>query len=312
MSISDNQKLDFLWKKLGYGATKTDVNSVKTATNESIPSPLLLSGTGLWTDAYQIPTLIPSASSHIVEIYDDTGNGSTTVETVEDTTATPNRTWKTGLTNWIPPQFGSTYAIKVYIAPTGTADPQTSGTRIFAAGSGNNDEFFFDYQSGVLNFIGTNLPSGIDGNEIFIVGGRYIGKTGNRFTALYADSADIGHAFIDSADIDMADIITAYIDSADILHAIIDSADITLAKITNATIDSAYIKYADIDHTDIDSADITLADIITANITTANINYADIDSADIDLAKIITANIDSADIGHAYIDSAEIGVLNIT
>ena len=312
MSISDNQKLDFLWKKLGYGATKTDVNSVKTATNESIPSPLLLSGTGLWTDAYQIPTLIPSASSHIVEIYDDTGNGSTTVETVEDTTATPNRTWKTGLTNWIPPQFGSTYAIKVYIAPTGTADPQTSGTRIFAAGSGNNDEFFFDYQSGVLNFIGTNLPSGIDGNEIFIVGARYIGKTGNRFTALYADSADIGHAFIDSADIDMADIITAYIDSADILHAIIDSADITLAKITNATIDSAYIKYADIDHTDIDSADITLADIITANITTANINYADIDSADIDLAKIITANIDSADIGHAYIDSAEIGVLNIT
>ena len=312
MSISDNQKLDFLWKKLGYGATKTDINSVKTATNESIPSPLLLSGTGLWTDAYQIPTLIPSASSHIVEIYDDTGNGSTTVETVEDTTATPNRTWKTGSTNWIPPQFGSTYAIKVYIAPTGTADPQTSGTRIFAAGSGNNDEFFFDYQSGVLNFIGTNLPSGIDGNEIFIVGARYIGKTGNRFTALYADSADIGHAFIDSADIDMADIITAYIDSADILHAIIDSADITLAKITNATIDSAYIKYADIDHTDIDSADITLADIITANITTANINYADIDSADIDLAKIITANIDSADIGHAYIDSAEIGVLNIT
>ncbi len=312
MSISDNQKLDFLWKKLGYGATKTDINSVKTATNESIPSPLLLSGTGLWTDAYQIPTLIPSASSHIVEIYDDTGNGSTTIETVEDTTATPNRTWKTGLTNWIPPQFGSTYAIKVYIAPAGTTDPQTSGTRVFAAGSGNNDEFFFDYQSGVLNFIGTNLPSGIDGNEIFIVGGRYIGKTGNRFTALYADSADIGHAFIDSADIDMADIITAYIDSADILHAIIDSADITLAKITNATIDSAYIKYADIDHTDIDSADITLADIITANITTANINYADIDSADIDLAKIITANIDSADIGHAYIDSAEIGVLNIT
>jgi hypothetical protein len=256
MSISDNQKLDFLWKKLGYGATKTDINSVKTATNESIPSPLLLSGTGLWTDAYQIPTLIPSASSHIVEIYDDTGNGSASVETTEDTTATPNRTWKTGLTNWIPPQFGSTYAVKVYIAPAGTADPQTSGTRVFAAGSGNNDEFFFDYQSGVLNFIGTNLPAGIDGNEIFIVGGRYIGKTGNRFTALYADSADIGHAFIDSADIGMADIITAYIDSADILHAIIDSADITLGRINTAYIDSA-----DIGHAFIDSAEIGILNI---------------------------------------------------
>ena len=312
MSISDNQKLDFLWKKLGYGATKTDINAVKNATNEANPSPLLLSGTDLWTDAYQIPSLIPTASNSIINIYDDTGNGSSTVETTEDTTASPNRTWNTGVNNWIPPQFGSTYQVKVYIAPTGTANPQASGTQVFAAGSGNNDEWFFDYQSGILNFIGTNLPSGIDGNEIFISGARYVGKTGNRFTALYADSADIGHAFIDSADIDMADIITAYIDSANILHAIIDSADITLAKITNATIDSAYIKYADIDHTDIDSTDITLADIITANIDSADIGHAYIDSADIDLAKIITANIDSADIGHAYIDSAEIGVLNIT
>jgi len=302
MSISDNQKIDFLWKKLGYGATKTDINSIKTATNEAIASPLLLDGNNLWTDAYQIPNILPSLSIGIIEIYDDSGNGSSSIEAVKDTTATPNRTWKTNLTNWIPPQFGSTYAVKVYIAPSGTTDPQTSGTRIFAAGSGNNDEFFFDYQSGVLNFIGDNLPAGLDGNEIFIVGARYIGKLGNRFTALYADSADIGHAYIDSADIIMADIITAYIDSADILHAIIDSADITLARITNAEIDSAYIRYADIDHTDIDSADITLA----------RINYADIDSSDVDLTRIITAYIDSADIKHAYIDSAQIDILNIT
>ena len=256
MSISDNQKLDFLWKKLGYGATKTDINAIKNATNEANPSPLLLSGTDLWTDAYQIPSLIPTTSNSIITIYDDTGNGSSTVETTEDTTASPNRTWNTGVNNWIPPQFGSTYQVKVYIAPTGTSNPQASGTQVFAAGSGNNDEWFFDYQSGILNFIGTNLPSGIDGNEIFISGARYVGKTGNRFTALYADSADIGHAFIDSADIDMADIITAYIDSADILHAIIDSADITLGRINTAYIDSA-----DIGHAFIDSAEIGILNI---------------------------------------------------
>ena len=256
MSISDNQKLDFLWKKLGYGATKTDTNAIKNATNEANPSPLLLSGSDLWTDAYQIPSLIPTASNSIITVYDDTGNGSSTVETTEDTTASPNRTWNTGVNNWIPPQFGSTYQVKVYIAPTGTANPQTTGTQVFAAGSGNNDEWFFDYQSGILNFIGTNLPSGIDGNEIFISGARYVGKTGNRFTALYADSADIGHAFIDSADIDMADIVTAYIDSADILHAIIDSADITLGRINTAIIDSA-----DIGHAFIDSAEIGILNI---------------------------------------------------
>ena len=39
MAISDDQKIDYLWKKLGYGASKTDINSIKGATNESIPSP---------------------------------------------------------------------------------------------------------------------------------------------------------------------------------------------------------------------------------------------------------------------------------
>ena len=32
----------------------------------------------------------------------------------------------------------------------------------FAAGTGNDDEWFFDYQSGVLHFVGENLPNGVD------------------------------------------------------------------------------------------------------------------------------------------------------
>ena len=268
MAISDQQKLDFLFKKLGFGATKTDTNALKAAVNEEIPSPLLLSGNNLWTDAAAIPSTKPSSSSDIVECYQDAAGGSNTVETNMLGTASTNRSWTTGLIDWIPPQFGSTYQIKVYIDNAGAANPESTGTQLFAAGSGNNDEWFFDYASGVLNFIGTNLPSGLGGNKrIFIAGARYIGKLGNRFTTLFVDSGIYEHTTVDSTDITMADIITAYIDSADIMHAIIDSADITLGRIstvqaTNLTADSAHIKAL--------SADSLSLSELTANIITTN------------------------------------------
>ena len=170
MAINDNQKLDFLWKKLGYGVTKTDINSIKNATNESIPSSLLIRGDKLWAEAGDIPATIPTSNTSQVEL--------TSTETSSDLTASTNRTWKTSAADWIPPEFGSTYQVKVYIDSAGAANPQSTGTQLFAAGSGNNDEWFFDYQSGVLNFIGDNLPSGISGNKIYVVGARYIGNFG--------------------------------------------------------------------------------------------------------------------------------------
>ena len=189
MAISDTQKVDLLWKKIGFGATKTDVNSVKGGPNEAIPSPLLIRGDQIWKDADEITSTIPTSSGTYVTIYDDTGNGSATVQTSEDTTATADRTWKTELTNWIPPEFGATYQVKVYAAAAGESDPQTNGTQLFAAGSGNNDEWYFDYKAGVLNFIGTNLPSAVDGtNVIYIAGARYTGPTG--LTALEAVGLD--------------------------------------------------------------------------------------------------------------------------
>ena len=51
MAITDTQKVDYLWKKIGYGRAKTDVNSVKNATNESIASPLLLRGEEIWAES---------------------------------------------------------------------------------------------------------------------------------------------------------------------------------------------------------------------------------------------------------------------
>jgi hypothetical protein len=67
----------------------------------------------------------------------------------------------------------------VYVDDPSASDPTSTGTQIFATGSGNNDEWFFDYQSGVLHFISTNLPSSVsDSKSIYISGARYIGEYG--------------------------------------------------------------------------------------------------------------------------------------
>ena len=117
MAITDNQKIDYLFKKIGYGATKTDTNANKLAPNEAIPSPLLIRGDRVWQQSGSIPGVKPSSTSSIVQVY----TGANVVECTEDNTATANRTWKTGLTGWIPPQFGSTYIVSVYIHTAGDA-----------------------------------------------------------------------------------------------------------------------------------------------------------------------------------------------
>lgn len=177
MAILESQKVDYLWKKLGYGRTKTDVNAKKKAFNESIPSPLLLRGDKIWAQSDLIPATIPAAtpSGGVVTVYSDP------VETVADITATTNCTWKTNITDWIPPEIGSTYLVKVYIHDSGdAANAIANGTQVLAAGSGNDDEWFFDYQSGVLCFIGENLPFGIDftGKSVYITGAVYSGTFG--------------------------------------------------------------------------------------------------------------------------------------
>jgi len=177
MAIADAKKVDYLWKKIGYGATKTDTNANKAAPNEAIASPLLLRGDKTWNQANLIPTTMPGSSSGVVTVY-GTGAPDTTAN---DATASTNRSWKTGLTDWIPPEFGATYGVKVYIHDTGSASAAAaSGTRVFAGGSGNNDEYFFDYQSGVVHFIGTNLPNGVNfsGKTVYVSGARYTGTIG--------------------------------------------------------------------------------------------------------------------------------------
>jgi len=197
MAISETQKVDYLWKKLGYGLSKTDTNANKRATNESIASPLLLSGENVWSQSDQIPATIPGSSSGVVTVYPT----SLPDETTADTSATTNRTWKTGLTDWIPPEFGSTYLVKAYIHTAGDAgNAASAGTQVFGAGSGNDDEWFFDYQSGILHFIGTNLPNGVNftGKSLYISGARYTGikgvavpGVGVTFTSLGVESLNV-------------------------------------------------------------------------------------------------------------------------
>lgn len=176
MTISDTQKVDYLWKKIGYGVTKTDVSSILDATNEPFASPLQIRGDKVWQQSSNIANVIPGSNTSIVTVF----TTSAPVQCFTDTGASTNRTWETGISWWIPPEFGSTYQVKVYISPTNQpANVLTKGTQVFATGSGNNDEWFFDYQSGILNFIGTNLPpTSFTGNTVYISGAVYSGNLG--------------------------------------------------------------------------------------------------------------------------------------
>ncbi len=179
MAISDSQKVDLLWKKVGFGKAKTDTNDSKKAPNEAITSDFVVKTEQIWSQSDSIPGVMPTANSSIVNVYLDSVSGA--LETTEDATSTNNRTWKTNVTNWIAPGFGATYQLKVYAAPSGTTNVQTNGTQLFETGSGNDDQWYFDYQSGVLHFIGNNLPAAIStatSNVIHVAGGKYVGTTG--------------------------------------------------------------------------------------------------------------------------------------
>jgi len=178
MAISDTQKVDLLWKKIGFSKAKSDTNANKKAPNEAIVSDFIIKPTSIWSDASSVPSTIPGSNSGVVIVY-------TGIETTEDITSTARRTWRSEIIDWIPPSFGATYQLKVYSDTAGSTNAVSNGTQLFETGSGNDDEWYFDYQSGVLHFIGTNLPSSVtSGKSIFISGAKYNGNTGFSGTSL--------------------------------------------------------------------------------------------------------------------------------
>ena len=193
MAASQEQKVDFLLKKIGYVASKTGIaedesslsGTKKAPFGEAIPSPLVVPSTSVWADSSFIPTTPPGATTAYVEVYlsGTSGHRMTVDSTVSGNRtfiahSTYNNTSSSILGDWIDTSFSADYIIKVY-----KGDPNSGGVQLSAAGSGSNDTWFFDYSSGVLNFNGTQVPSGVTSSNIYIVGYRYIGTKGVQFPA---------------------------------------------------------------------------------------------------------------------------------
>ena len=188
MAVTNEQKIDFLLKKIGFTKTKTGSvvgtgaisGTPKQPFAEAIPSPLIIANSALWNESGSIPTTPPGSDTAQVKVYLAATSG---LRMTADATSSNQRAFiaystygnssSTRLTNWIDTQFGSAYLIKVY-----KGDPNSGGVALSAAGSGQNDGWFFDYSAGVLNFNDTNVPSGVTDTNIYIVGYRYIGLTG--------------------------------------------------------------------------------------------------------------------------------------
>lgn len=182
--ILDTEKIDFLWKRIIFGVTKTAGALVKFGSNETISSaaPVLL--THIWAQGDQIPAQPAQTSivtAHVAE---------TRVQATTDPTSPVNQTWIATLTpgdlvsrlvDFVPPTFGPGYAVKVYLG-----DPHSgNAARIFQ--DTTNEEFIFDYSAGVLIFTGT-LPTGKTAtigagtfgvaNGVYLELYRYVGNKG--------------------------------------------------------------------------------------------------------------------------------------
>jgi hypothetical protein len=188
VSATTEQKVDFLLKKVGFTLSKTGsvtgTGSISGGTTkepfaESIPSPLVVPDSSIWNQSLSIPTTPPGSDTSIVKVYSTssahrmTADSSVSGSRAFIAYSTYNNTSSARLTDWIDTQFGTAYVLKVY-----KGDPNSGGTLLPAGGSGSNDGWFFDYSSGVLNFNGSGLPSGVTDSNIYIVGYRYIGSKG--------------------------------------------------------------------------------------------------------------------------------------
>lgn len=170
MSISDSQKIDFLWKKLIYGVTDTG-GALKQGFEETIGSNIPVYSNSIM--ASQPPVPAPMATGSVVHYYDTT----TAIHMTADVTVAGNLAWfatstngdiTTRLTNFIPPAIDAGYLVDVY-----SGNPTSGGTKLNGGSSGF--EWVFDYNAGVLRFV-NGLPGGV--TDIYLCGHQYIGATG--------------------------------------------------------------------------------------------------------------------------------------
>lgn len=167
--ISDAEKIDFLWKKVIYGVTKTATNNAKDGPNETIASPSAVYASQIWAqgDSNNIPSTPPTSDTPVVALK----TGANRIALSSDPTAPANQSWLAGEGDFIPPTFGSGYLVKVYLG-----DPNgPKAARLFPGTTG--EEYVFDYVAGVLNFVATiptNKPASIGTGTCTIADGVYI------------------------------------------------------------------------------------------------------------------------------------------
>ena len=187
MTISDTDKIDFLWKKVIYGVTTTANATIKSGANESIASPYAIASGNIWSDASLIPAIPPSVTTAQVAPH----IGSHRIRATSDNTSPPYRTWfatasyndvTTTLKTFIPPIYGPGYIAEVFVG-----DPSSGpAARIFP--DAQNEEYVFDYSAGVLTFV-NNIPAAktatigsgtvtVQSNGIYILAYQYVGATG--------------------------------------------------------------------------------------------------------------------------------------
>lgn len=188
MPITTDEKVDFLFKQAGFGVAKTETAANKTGSNETIAYPLVVYPESVWKDSASIPAQPPVADTALITRFVGAGR----IKATTDPTSTPNLTWlatatfgdvSSRLTGFVPPTFGSNYAAKVYIG-----DPNVGpAARIFP--DTTNEEWVFNYTSGVLMFMGTSIPAAktatigsgtvtVAGNGIYLELYQYAGETG--------------------------------------------------------------------------------------------------------------------------------------
>ena len=184
MAVTDTTRVDLLLKKLA-GVAKTDTAANKSVSNESIASPSLNRGDSIWLNAYLVPATANATIGTVTGYLQNNRVECTADTTSQRMSGTVYPTWKTGLTDWIPPEFDTvnvtnSYRVKVYYGNSGLTDPSTSGgTQIFADGILGAGEWYFDYQAGILHFYGNTIPTGMTGSHvIYVFGYRYVGPKG--------------------------------------------------------------------------------------------------------------------------------------
>ena len=189
MAASQQQKVDYLLKKVGYSISKTGIaedsaltgSTKKAPYAETIPSPLTIRGELIWSQSDNIPTTPPTVSTQYVKAY--APGVTSSFQMTVDSTVSNKRTFVARSTvgvdtspnvgDWIDAQFSTDYTVGVF-----SGNPASGGVKLSADGSGSNDTWFFDYSSGVLNFNGDSVPVGVTTNNVFITGWRYIGAKG--------------------------------------------------------------------------------------------------------------------------------------